>query len=90
MFPLVVLTNFSQENVDSLLYKLFKKKKEQKLCRSFCGARVALIPNIKRRTGKNYSNYRCILFMKICIKYTNLIQQCTNIYHSKLEYISEI
>lgn len=54
MFPLVVLPNI-QENVDSLLCKLFKekKKKEQKLCRSFCGARVVLIPNIKRRTGKN-------------------------------------
>lgn len=28
MFPLVVLPNF-QENVDSLLYKLFKKKKKK-------------------------------------------------------------
>ena len=55
MFPLVVLPNI-QENIDSLLCKLFKekkKKKEQKLCRSFCGARVVLIPNIQRRTGKN-------------------------------------
>lgn len=29
MFPLVVLPNF-QENVDSLLYKLFKKKKKKR------------------------------------------------------------